>query len=283
MNKIKKHFIICRRIIIFGSWLRLCVYIMCCVSWLITSSANAATNEKPIWGFSIATGPYQPEMGKNKAYYRRIYAAKSNSSLFKHRPLMTTFTANWYILDTFGLLGLYGQFGYWKVSAPTRICNATDPNDATQTVVVACQPEDILARRSVEGTDQTELSIYPLSVGVNYKFDLLMREFALPLMPYTKGGIDYFLWRNTTGGHVSYYHGKQGYGGTLGAQAALGLMLNLDWIEPSAAKHARSSTGVVASYIFFEARRLFADGFGNEKKLDLSATHLQVGLALDLN
>ena len=245
---------------------------------LLTASGPVmAVEERPQWGFSLASGPYQPGMGGNQAYYRDVYASENDHSLFTHRPLMTTVEVDWYLATTFGLLGPFARFGYWKETAPTRVCaDASGQNRA-------CSSADILAGNSTAGTDQTQLTVFPMSVGGVYKFDLLKRYSQVPLVPFVKANLDYFGWRNTIGGSLSHHNGNAGFGATWGAEASAGLALNLDWIEPQTARNGQSSVGLTDSYLFAEAHMLWIDGFGDKSRLDFSGSLIQIGLAVDFD
>ena len=242
----------------------------------VTTPALAAGDEAPpTWGFSFRLGPYQPGMGRNADYYKASYTSANDGSLFKNRPLMSEIELDWYILRDIGLLGPMLQLGLWSVSASTKYCVHNGLNGT-------CSTREILTPGvSQTGTDSSKLAVYPVGLGLVYKLDLIKRYTVIPLVPYAKGGLTYFLWRNTVGGDISHYNGKPAYGGTLGARGTLGLAFNIDVLEPGAASRARMSTGIADSYLFAEWSYLWVDGFGAKKRLDFSGNVIQVGFAVD--
>lgn len=235
---------------------------------------------QPIWGISFRTGPYKPGMGSNARYYNAYYASPTDQSLFKNHPLLTEVEIDYYILREFGLLGPMVEIGFWGVSGETRYCNHADASG--NDVPGPCSTTEILTPGvSLPGGDSTKLSAYPITLGAIYKLDLIKRYTVIPLVPYAKGGLTWFTWRNTVGGKISHHNGDPAEGATLGARATVGLALNLDFLEPGTASRARLSTGIADSYLFGEMSFLWIDGFGDKKRLDFSGQTVQVGFAVD--
>lgn len=259
-------------------------------SFVVGAAAPASAREDPPprWGFELGAGPYQPQAGagRERVYYERIYATEKDNSLFEHRPLLKELELHYYWLTSFGLLGSSLRFGHWSVTAPTRVCGTED-------VPLPCGQEDVVPSpeggvfppdNSRPGNDRTTLTVLPFGVGLIYRMDLLKRHAPVPLVPYAKAGLDYYLWRNTVGGKVSENDDRRGAGATLGVRAAVGVAFNFDWLEPSAALRARQSVDLADSYFFGEVSRIWADGFGDSTRLDLStAWFFKVGLALDFD
>ncbi len=234
--------------------------------------ASSTHSDNPRFGFELRFGPYRPHVGSDEErdYYKLIYASGDDDSMFEHRPMMKTLEIDTYLSDSFGLLGLAFTFGHWRTEGPTRECDSPE----------GCTPETV--GESTPGTDVTALTIYPVGLALVYRFDLLKRRnSAFVLVPYAKAGIDYYIWRNTVRGEVSEGEMGRGTGGTLGARGTLGLSLNLDWIEPDAASRARGATGLADSYLFLEGSWLWADGFGDTTRFDMSAFLVQLGVAID--
>jgi len=230
-----------------------------------------APDRQPLWGMWLRAGPYQPAVGTADQlnYFKSFYGA---DALIKGRPMLTTFEIAYYLLRSYGLLGAYAHVGSWRASGKTRICP-----DAADLV---CTPETI--GTSVAGNDTTTLSITPLGAGLVYRFDILWRKVGIPLVPYGKAGLDYFLWRNTSGtGKVSRRDGLRGVGGTLGVEVTGGLALNLNFLEPTAASRARTGIGLSDTYLFGEATYIRANNFGDARRFDMSAMLIEAGLGLD--
>jgi hypothetical protein len=233
----------------------------------------AAADEKaPSFGAEIRLGPYNPRIGN--ADERASYEAHFGDG----QPFLKALEVERYVWTGIGLLGLYARFGHWKVDGKTLRCE--DASGST----VPCTPDNI--DTATEGNDRTTLMVVPLSVGAVYRFDLLKRKWAVPLVVYGKLGLDYYIWRSTGGGDVSEalvvdqngnLERRSGSGGTAGFHAAGGLQLNLDWIEGRSA----STRSFLASYLFAEIAWRRADGFGDRERLDMSDNQFLMGLAFD--
>ena len=98
-------------------------------------------------------------------------------------------------------------------------------------------------------------------------------------MPYGKVAFDYFMWTSSVNGKTaSFKSGEEAKGGTAGWEAAGGLSLNLDWIDP---RGSNKNAIFLDSNLFVEYQRVWANGFGNRDKADMSGTQLMFGLAFD--
>ena len=235
--------------------------------------ATTYKRERPRFGFEIRGGPFAPAIGNaaEKRAYDIIYGG--DTGLFDRRPLLLQIEFDWYAFNRFGLLGVYGRVGRWRIAGHTRDCVGAD--GTTQ----SCTSETL--EGSSEGSSRTSLTAWPLSAGIVYKFDQLKENWSIPLVPYAKGGVDYFLWTNTVDGETSTASdGSSGSGGQFGVTGSLGIALNIDFIEPSAATNARNGPGVADFYLFFEYRWTYA-GF-RSSGLDWSDNHGLVGLGIDL-
>jgi len=243
------------------------------------SPARAAQDEAPRWGMELRMGPFRPRISSDpldRQYYALVYAGNNDRSLFKNEPLLKIVEASRYYVRSFGLLGVSASVGHWRVTGNSRVCY--DP--ANPQVQVGCTPTTVW--QSSPGNDTTDLTIVPLAAGLVYRFDLLNRTRNIPLVPYGKLGLDYALWWNTAGGKLSTSATTKGKGGTLGYVASIGMMLSLDWIEPSTSSRARATSGIADSYLYVDWTRRVSDGFGSSTRLGTSGDVVSVGLALDM-
>ena len=115
-----------------------------------------------------------------------------------------------------------------------------------------------------------------------YRWDVAAEHLSIPLVPYGKLGLNYTLWQiNDGNGNVPDYQGGHGSGGTLGWQAAAGISLLLDFIDPSATRTLDMETGVNHSYVFFEWNRVDATGLGMKNKLHVGDSRWVIGLMFE--
>ena len=105
----------------------------------------------------------------------------------------------------------------------------------------------------------------PLAALLVYRLDEGAARWHIPLVPYAKIGLNYTIWTVTNGnGDVPYSSGGKGQGGTMGWQAALGISLRLDFLDPGAARGFDADSGVNHTYAFFEFDHI--DGSGLYRK-----------------
>ncbi|MGH7434074.1 MAG: MXAN_2562 family outer membrane beta-barrel protein [Polyangiaceae bacterium] len=117
--------------------------------------------------------------------------------------------------------------------------------------------------QTISGED-TALEIIPFYGVATLRADVFLRDFHVPLVPWVKLGVGYALWRasNTLG--TASYKGVTGEGHTLGTHLALGLGLNLNFLDPDTAQEFDNSLGVNGTYLFAEWTREDLTGLGTQ-------------------
>ena len=107
-------------------------------------------------------------------------------------------------------------------------------------------------------TDRTTMHFIPL------KAELKLRPvYDFPLYPYIAGGLDYYPWWVRDGGHTTEN------GGTFGLHGTVGLMLSLNWMDPSSSKKMKEN-GVVNTCLFVGYKFEKINDFWRDKSFDLS-------------
>jgi hypothetical protein len=168
----------------------------------------------------------------------------------KRRP-MWQLEFDWEFLQEFGTLSLGGVIGYYKENAQS--CTRA-----------GLQPDGQCAADGRSG-DNTGLRLIPLAALLVYRMDEAANRWKIPLVPYAKIGLNYTIWTVTNGnGDVAWSGNNKGQGGTMGWQAAIGLSLRLDFLDPSTARGFDSDSGVNHTYAFFEMAHI--DGSGLYRK-----------------
>ncbi|MBW2262496.1 MAG: hypothetical protein JRG91_11030 [Deltaproteobacteria bacterium] len=109
----------------------------------------------------------------------------------------------------------------------------------------------------------------------------LPRFTKVPLVPFVKAGVSYYIWWVENGRGIGRYEGTTGYGGTWGWNFSAGLMLLLDFFEPSASRTFDQEVGVNNSYLYADFFLARIDNFGDRNKLNLSDMTWTVGLAIE--
>jgi len=195
--------------------------------------------------FGLYTPDVDSEFGKGTKPQAFIFGSKK-------RP-MWQLEFDWEFLQGFGTLALGGVIGYYKENALAPCAQSVLQSDPAQ-----C---DSAGRSS----DNTSLRLIPLAALLVYRMDEGATHWKIPLVPYAKIGLNYTIWTITNGnGDVADASGGHGQGGTMGWQAAVGLSLQLDFLDPGAARGFDADSGVNHTYAFFELDHV--DGSGLYRK-----------------
>ena len=236
----------------------------------VPTSAGAAEDDRPFaWGVELKGGPFAPAIGPSDTDGGKIAFNKAFGSHATVNPLYSI-GVDLSLYRRFGHLGIGGSFGFMQFVGDTLYPTGTD------------EPEDA-------GTT-TVFNIAPMSLTAFYRFTVLADEFGVPLAPYVRGGLAYYLWWVTDAtGDVSRYDGADvakvaddviGRGGKFGLTGTAGVALMLDVIEPRAARRLETTTGIRNTYLFFEYRAAMVDGFGSDG-FDLSDDNWSLGFYLE--
>jgi hypothetical protein len=182
----------------------------------------------------------------------------------KSRSPMWQLEYDYQILQVFGTLAVGGAIGYFKQDAKACVL-------ATMT--------DTFCERS---GDNTSLRLIPLAALLVYRLDEAAKRWKIPLVPYAKVGLNYTFWTiNDGNGNVPSVGGGRGQGGTAGWQAAIGLSLQLDFLDSAAARGFDADVGVNHSYIFFEMDHIDGSGLYRKDVLRVGDTTWFAGLMFE--
>jgi hypothetical protein len=222
-------------------------------------------------GFEFKAGVYRPAMadndpvatGEDNGAFATIFGDGQGGGL---NTVLFTLGSEVQLLRLFGALGLYGSLAYTRYSG--------EGLDDTG------QPSE----------DQTALNLLPLTAQVSYRADFIVERTPVPLVPYLRGGLAYFVWWTTAGnGDISRVDNGTsdrdddfvGRGGTLGVTGTVGLSLLLNSLDRSAAQDLYNGASVRGTYLFAELTASSVDDFGGDG-FDFSDTMWNFGLFLEL-
>ncbi len=201
------------------------------------------------WIFELKFGPYLPaideEISATPGPYEKTFGDKNS--------FMTQLELDRYFLYPAGQLGVAFGLGYMQNTAAAFVQKADGTPDYTMRAPA----------------DDTAFHLLPVFVGVAYRFTMIADETVIPVVPYAKLGVSYYLWWITKGnGDLSSTMDKgKARGGTLGWQGSLGLSLRADEIDPSAARSLQTELGVEHAGFFAEVTYADVDGLGMKRKL----------------
>ncbi len=161
----------------------------------------------------------------------------------------------------FGQIGIGGSFGYMQKTAYAYA------NGSTQ------HQEKRPRSRSAKNT----FRLVPLAATVTYRFTYADERWGIPVVPYLRGGLSYYLWwmKGPSGDLSKVCEGgdammmcsdDKAYGGTPGVQVSAGIAIRAERVDPDAARSMRNS-GIQHAGFYGEVFWGRVDGFGSESRL----------------
>ena len=181
--------------------------------------------------------------------------------IFKNdAPLMFFFSTDRHLVQRFGTLSIGGGIGYWNVEGK-GVSESSDDQEVNET---------------------TEMTIYPVSLHLSYRFDYFQN--LIPLVPVVKGGLAYYMWNIYDGGGdvARFNSGEEASGSTFGWTYSIGAQFLLDFFDREMAWAFDRDAGVNHSYLSFEYQVSRVDDFGEPDSFRLGAEAFFFGIALDL-
>ncbi len=228
-------------------------------------------------------GPYSPNIDASPGLHGHPFAEVFDTGSHKGRPpgrLLGGVELDFEFFHRFGTLAVGAYAGLTRRSSH-GLEYIINPGAAPTpcTAGINC----------VASGDTTTLNVVPLELLAIYRFDVLALKWHVPLVPYFKVGLAYYIWWIENGGGafstatfpVSGTPKQSAYGGTFGFVLRPGISLLLDVLDPQAARAMDTETGINHSYIFFELHYADITGFGASNKMTLSDTTFATGLAFE--
>lgn len=241
------------------------------------------------FALELKYGLYSPDIDATPGLTGRPFAELFNNQYGEDpgaRPAGKSLFAlefDWQFWHPFGSFGLAASAGYSgrKSHSYEYLIKAEDPNRP-----VSCTAG--LNGDCVRSSDTTTLNIFPLTLQLVYRFDVLAERWNIPLVPYVKAGLAYYVWfmqkgdGNFARGLDSGDQGDaRGYGGVPGFVVHPGLALLLDVFDKRAAQTLDSELGINHTYLFAEFSYVNISGLGFKDKLVLSDATWNAGLAFE--
>jgi hypothetical protein len=212
------------------------------------------------WAFELKLGPYHPDVDGESGV-----ASPFDDTFGSGNTLYFGVELDFFFFNTFGELGLAGAIGYTSDSAKSF---KQDPETGMT-----------LPERS---EDDTAFRLLPLSLSVVYRMTELADRTVIPLVPYAKLGLSYYIWQITKGnGDLSSVMGDEARGGTLGWQGTVGILLRAEGLDPSSAHNLQSELGVEHAGFFFELTYADVSGLFQSNKLHVGDFTWAAGFAVE--
>jgi hypothetical protein len=217
------------------------------------------------WNFELKFGPYVPDVDSEfdaTGPFERVFG--DGPFLMSHIGL-----DRFFLWPAGGQLGASVGLGFLTKSASVF---ADDNADGVADMDADGNPIRVSG-------ETTTFRLVPLSASAVYRLTLLDDRANVPLVPYGKLGLSYYLWWVTRpdgstssacenpGDDPATCDQTDARGGSLGFQATVGLALRAERIDPDAGVHLRNELGIEHAGIFAELTYANVDGFGSDTKL----------------
>lgn len=222
---------------------------------------TAAPLPRSDYAFELKLGPYIPDVdsegGLSGKPFETVFGDDDN--------LMIQLELDRFLAWPLGQLGVGATLGYMQ--------------DTAQTFPLGTDGRPILDD-DMRTSDETAFHLIPMALLVVYRFTALADQTPIPLVPYAKLGLSYYVWWVSKGdGSLASTEDKgDAAGGSLGWQGTIGLSVRADAFDPQAAINLSSEYGVEHAGFFLELTKADVDGFGSDDKLQVGATTWLAGV-----
>jgi hypothetical protein len=247
---------------------------------------NARYQSPQRFAFELKFSPYTPRIdsspGLNGATpFRDLFTNQNDPKASLDPRLLTQLELDWQFLHKFGSLGLGFSIGYYRRSTHSF---EFPNNDPTQSCITANRMPPA-GSACIRAGDETDLNVIPLQLMLVYRFDVLANRYKVPLVPYFKVGLGYYIWviQNGSGGvsTAGPSNNLNGAGGTWGYVLNPGLALQLDILEAGAARSMDAEIGINHTYLFVELMYADISNFHSAHAFVLSDTTFNAGVAFE--
>lgn len=216
------------------------------------------------WHVGVRVGPYVPgidsQIGTKNTAGKGPYEA-----MFGGYSIMPMIDVDRVLWRRVGQLGVGLSVGYMGKSAHAWV-DGSDPNDPN---------------RPRSPGDTNSFRLIPLVASAVYRFTYLDDEYGIPVVPYARAGLAYYVWWISApsgdfaavcknGGMPPCTENKAA-GASLGVVGSIGLAIRAERIDSSAARSMRES-GIQHAGFYGELSLGKVDGFGSSTKLSVGDT-----------
>jgi len=222
--------------------------------------ADAAADADTVrWHVGIRVGPYTPAIDKQFGMEPGPYA-----DMFGGYQVMPVLDIDRILWRGFGHLGIGGSIGYMQKSANAWADGSVPGPD-----------------RMRSPGDENTFRLLPLAITGVYRFTWLDDNYGIPVVPYVRAGVSYYLWWIKTNGdtstacwdgtHDPTCDADKAIGGTIGVQGSIGLAIRAERVDAAAATSMRQG-GIQHAGFYAELSLAKVDGFGRDEKLSVGDT-----------
>ena len=221
------------------------------------SQPMADEPENVRWHVGLRGGPYVPDVddqfGMSPGPYQQMFGSRYH--------VLMMLDVDRVLWSGFGQLGVGLSAGYWQKTA--------------RAFTIESKPEDNPRARA---SDRNAFRLVPTQLSATYRFTWLDDEHGIPIVPYARAGLAYYVWwvSGSNGVAKACADGTvtpgcsttKALGASLGVQGSIGLAIRAERIDASAAISMRQS-GIQHAGVYAELSLAKVDGFGSDKKLSV--------------
>jgi hypothetical protein len=284
------------------------LHVLTLLAVLAGGAAPAAAESPQHFALELKFGPYVPALDETEGlngktpFSDRFGDPADPYQAAPSRGLLSLVEFDYQFFHRFGVLGIGLGGGYYRktarafgnVAAPPAVgyCQVKPGVDGgprtyalpngMPTSADACFSED-----------ENIFNVVPLSLLLVYRFDVLDKRFRIPIIPYVKLGLGYYIWWfGNSGSFVSQVNTQDAEGAIVSANASgatagfllhPGLAIDLSAIDAAAARVIDQEIGLNRVTAFIEMHGAFVKGCGcsNAMKLNLSDLSFTAGLGFE--
>jgi hypothetical protein len=162
----------------------------------------------------------------------------------------------------FGQFGVGGSIGYMQKTA-NAWADGSVPGDPN---------------RMRSAGDENTFRLLPTAITATYRFTWFDDEYGVPVVPYVRGGLAYYMWWVRTNGktasscwdgtHTDKCDADDAIGGSFGVVGSIGLAIRAERVDANAAQSMHES-GIEHAGFYGELSLAKVDGFGSSTKLSV--------------
>jgi|GEM_PF-1667151 len=258
------------------------------------------------WNFELKFGPWTPNIDGefNSGLSVTNYVEDEGGTLTVGDPLqfdgpydavfggaglLTQLQLDRYLLQNrYGDFGVGLSVGYLRKSGDALLIDELEEDIASVFGNGVNEPFARDGRLARSEGDSISFNLMPLATTAVFRFTYLDTQIGVPLVPYVRGGLSYYLWwtRNPAGDTAEATDTDsgetvRGSGGSLGFQATVGLALRLERIDVEAGTNLRDELGIEHASFFFEGTLAEVDGFGDDSRLSVGDVNWAAGMSFE--
>lgn len=237
--------------------------------------------DRSSWNIGIKVGPYMPAI--DSEFNLAAGEMGPYEQMYGDSGIMTMFELDRYFLWPFGQFGATASLGWMSKSG-----NAYKTVACTDPAAPECM-NGFMVEVDADGNpvsspgNSTKFRLLPAFLGAVYRFTYLDDRFSVPVVPYARAGLSYYLWWFTQpngsfaeapteacpdpGDPVMDCEGDRALGGSLGWQGSLGIAIRAERVDRQAALSLANEYGIEHVGLYAELSYASVDGFGSASRL----------------